>query len=321
MTRKRTEALAIYRKLVLVRRAEERIIAEYAKDEIKTPVHLGVGLEGISVGVAHVLPPKTKAFGQFRNHGQYLSMGGDLDAFFAELYGRVTGTGGGKAGSMHLCAPAQGFVSTSAVVASTIPLAVGAALAARYRGTEDVVVAQFGDAAIEEGEFWDSLNFACLHKVRILFVCEDNGLAVHTFARERRGFTSIPAAVRGFDCHVDEGDGTDARVVTDVTRRMLSTMARDPKPGFLCFTWYRPLEHCGPNTDFHVGYRPRPTDAELLRADPVHNYEQALLAEGFSRTELDAIRSEIDAQIERSVRAARQAPFPGLRELHEDVFA
>ena len=316
-----SDALEVYRKLVLVRRCQERIIAEYPKDEIKTPVHLGVGLEGISVGVAHVLPPNRKAFGQLRNHGQYLAMSGETDEFFAELYGRVTGTGGGKAGSMHLSAPDHGFISTSGIVASTIPLAVGAALAARYRGTDEVVVAQFGDAAIEEGEFWESLNFACLHKLRVVFVCEDNDLAIHTFASERRGFTSIPGVMRGFDCHVDEGDGTDVRAVMDVTSRALAAMARDPKPAFLCFRWYRPIEHCGPNTDFHAGYRPQPSEATLRDADPVLKYEQYLLASGESPAALRAVRDAVDAQIDRSVTAAQAARFPDASDFLQDLFA
>src|SRR3972149_8100157 len=121
------EAVELYTKLLLARKAEERICSEYSKNEMKTPMHLGIGGEAIPVGVCHCLPPGTKAFGTYRNHALYLAMTDDTDSFFAELYGKATGGAKGKAGSMHLSAPERGLVATSAVVGTTIPLAVGAA--------------------------------------------------------------------------------------------------------------------------------------------------------------------------------------------------
>ena len=316
-----SDALEIYRKLVLIRRCQERIVAEYPRDEIKTPVHLGPGLEGISVGVAHPLPPGTKSFGQLRNHGQYLALGGDLDAYFHELYGKVGGTGDGKAGSMHLCDPAQGLVSTSGIVAATVPLAVGAGLAAKYRNDGTMAVAMFGDAAIEEGEYWDCFNFACLHKLPVFFVCEDNDLSIHTYGRDRRGFKQgIAGAMKGWDCHVFEGDGTDVRAVLDTVNTALAAMRSDPKPAFTLFTWLRFLEHVGPNTDFHIGYRPQPTDAEREAKDAVLKYERWLLAEGADAATLADIRKTIDAQIEAAVARAKAAPFPDERHLVADLY-
>jgi len=205
-----TEALEIYRKMVLIRKCQEAIIAEYPKDEIKTPVHLCVGMEAISVGTTHPLPPSTKFFGPMRTHGLYLSVANETDKYFAELYGKATGMGGGKAGSMHLTAPDDGLMATSGIVASTVSLAVGAAFANKYRGSDDVVMVTFGDSVPEAGAFWESLNFACLHGLRILFVCEDNGLAAQTPKNERYGSRDILNAVAGFDCFVDDTiDGSD----------------------------------------------------------------------------------------------------------------
>lgn len=315
------EALEIYRKLVLIRQSQEAIIQEYAKDEMKTPVHLGIGLEGISVGVAHLLPPGTKSFGQLRNHGQYLALTGETDAFFGELYGKVSGTGGGKAGSMHLAAPAQGLLSTSGIVASTIALSVGAGLAAKYRGTEELAVAMFGDAAIEEGEFWESFNFACLHGLRVLFVCEDNDLAIHTFGADRRGFPSIVGVMRGFDCYTFEADGTDVCAVLTAVQQALTQMAQVPKPAFLCCTWFRFLEHVGPYSDFHVGYRPQPPAEVLQAADPIWKYEQFLLAQGVDLERLQAIRAELAQQIAASMTRAKAAAYPTAADLYRGVFA
>ncbi|MBI3321250.1 MAG: thiamine pyrophosphate-dependent dehydrogenase E1 component subunit alpha [Candidatus Omnitrophica bacterium] len=315
------EALPLYRKLVLARRAEEAIRREYDTNDIKTPVHLGIGQEAIPIGVCHALPSGSAAFGTYRNHALYLALTEDTDRFFAELYGKVTGVGKGKAGSMHLSSPEHGLLATSAVVATTIPLAVGAALARAYQGSKDFVAVFFGDGAIEEGVFWESLNFACLKRLRVVFVCEDNGLAIHTPASQRQGFRSIPEAVQGFQCHVMSQDGSDLLGVVRTARHLLRRMLDDPKPGLLHCPYLRFLEHVGPREDFDVGYRRRPTPEELSQRDPVLRFEGALLEEGCSIAELAQIRSSVDAQIERSVQAAQQAPFAGPEELYADVWA
>jgi pyruvate dehydrogenase E1 component alpha subunit len=317
--RSEDEALQLFRKMALIRQAQEAIMREYPKEEMKTPVHLGIGLEGVSVGVAHCLPAGSKSFGQLRNHGQYLALTGETDAFFGELYGRVTGTGGGKAGSMHLCSPEHGLISTSGIVASTIPLAVGAGLAAKYQGTNEVAVTMFGDAAIEEGEYWEAFNFACLHGLRVLFVCEDNDLAIHTWGHDRRGFDSITGVLRGFRCYPFEGDG-DLLEVIDIVRQALDLMERNPRPAFLRFKVFRFLEHVGPNTDFRIGYRSKPSDEELLTRDPVYKYEQYLRSQGIPPSRLQVVRDEVQRQIEASIAKARSAPFPTEADLYRGVF-
>lgn len=315
------EALEIYQKLTLIRQSQEAIIHEYHKDEMKTPVHLGIGLEGISVGVAHCLPPNTKSFGQLRNHGQYLAVTGETDQFFAELYGRTTGGGGGKAGSMHLSAPGYGLVSNSGIVGSTIALAVGAAFAAKYRNSQDMSVAMFGDGAVEEGEFWESLNFASLHGLRVLFVCEDNDLAIYTSGSQRRGYKSLAEPVRGFKCHVFEGDGTDVREVIDVCKAAVEKMLQEAGPAFVCLKWHRFLDHVGAGTDYHVGYRPEPSAEALTQADPVDKYERFLNSFGVDSTKLETIKSAVANQIQSSIEKAQAAPFPGEDDLNTGVFA
>ncbi len=312
--------LSLYRKLLLVRLAEEKIREEYPYDAIKTPVHLANGSEAISVGVSSVLPPDSKVFGTYRNHGLYLSLTDDTDSFFAELYGKAVGCAKGKAGSMHLSYPEKDFIATSAIVGTTIPLAVGAALANNYRNSNDIAVAFFGDGALEEGVFWESLNFACLKKLKTLFVCEDNGLAIHAQARERRGFKSIPDAIRGFDCHVASGDGTDLSSVSELTQSALKLIAEDPKPAFLHLAYFRFLEHVGVEEDFSAGYRARPSEEEIKRLDPIIRYERYLLDSGIGQTELENIKSELIKKIDKSVEAAKAAPLPSKDELLTDVF-
>jgi pyruvate dehydrogenase E1 component alpha subunit len=183
---------AIYRRLfrtaLLIRLVEERIIDLYPSDKIQSPVHLSIGQEAVAVGVCDGLQPDDLVFATYRSHGFYVAKGGSLDAMFAELYGRKGGVSGGKAGSMHLAAPEVGLMGSSAVVASTIPHAVGAALSFKRRGASQIAVAVFGDGATEEGVYHESLNFAALMKVPVLFVCEDNGLAVHSHRPVRQSY-------------------------------------------------------------------------------------------------------------------------------------
>ena len=153
--------LEFYKKLYLIRRAEEKIREHYSEDEMKTPMHMSMGEEAIVVGVLEAAGKKSQAFGTYRSHALYLAKTGESDMFFAEMYGKAAGPAKGKAGSMHIALPDAGVMMTSAVVGTTIPVALGAALANAYLKNKRVVVSFFGDGAVNEGVFWESLNFAC----------------------------------------------------------------------------------------------------------------------------------------------------------------
>jgi len=315
------EALEIYRKLSLIRQVEEAIIRDYYDDEMKTPVHLGIGLEGISVGVTHGLPADTRYFGHYRNHGQYLAITNETDEFFGELYGRDNGTAGGRSGSMCLSSPKHGIISNSGIVGSSIALAVGSGLAAKYSGTNQLTISAFGDGATEEGEFWESLNFACLHGLRVLFICEDNDLAIYTPASERRGFKSVIDPAKGFDCYAYEGDGADVLEVLELTQQALTAMNQDPKPALIRFKWHRITDHVGTNYDVDVDFRPRPTNDYLLDVDPVHIYECYLQTRGIDADALESIRSVNQSRIESSIKKAQSAGFQGEQDLYTGLLA
>jgi len=187
-----------------VRLVEEKIIGLYPSDLIQSPVHLSIGQEAVAVGSCAAMEEEDLLFPNYRGHAYYLARGAPLGEFFAELMGRITGVSKGKAGSMHLAAPNHGVMGASAVVASTISHAVGAALAAGIRGQKGrVFVTVFGDGATEQGVFFESLNFAALHKLPVLFLCEDNSLAVHTSIADRQAF-SLELVAQAFgvlDCH------------------------------------------------------------------------------------------------------------------------
>lgn len=313
------EALNLYYKLFLIRRSEEKIGEEYFNDEMKTPVHLGIGGEAIPVGVCHCLPQESKVLGTYRNHAMYLTKTSDIDGFFGELYGKITGRCKGKAGSMHLTYPEKGVIATSAVVGTTIPVAVGVALSNSYRHSKEMVAVFFGDGATEEGTFWESLNFACLRKLRIIFICEDNELAIHTHTKERQGFSKLRKVVSEFDCHTEENLGSDVFKVIESTRKILKKIEETPKPGVLHLSYFRFLEHVGPLEDFKFGYRDKPDEDLLKKMDPVYRFEQQASEFDITSAELANIRDEINTQIKRSVLEAQQADFPDASELLTDV--
>jgi pyruvate dehydrogenase E1 component alpha subunit len=168
---------------------------------------------------------------------------------------------------------------------------------------------------VEEGAFWESLNFACLKKLRIYFVCEDNGLAIHTLSRDREGFRSIPEAVAGFRCRTVSLEGVDALKIFDTVRELDTAMDENPMPCFLHLNYFRFLEHVGIGEDFAAGYRLRPGDEELRRLDPVAVSETVARREGVTEEELNETREAIDRDLEAAVTRALEDSFPGTEDL------
>ena len=314
-------SLELYRKIYLIRRTEEGICRHSNENEMKTPVHLSIGQEAIAAGVIHALGEKDQFFGTYRSHGIYLARTGETDRFFAELYGKQTGLLNGRAGSMHLSAPESGFMGTSAIVAGIIPVAVGAAYANKIAGNGKTVAVFFGDGATEEGAFWESVNAACLMELPVLFVCEDNELAVFTKKAFRRGFDSLPAIVANFHCTVITDSSTDVERVYQRAQEAIRSTKETKRPCFLNLSYYRYLEHVGISEDYHCGYRDREEFEKWLKVDPLKLQRERLLSLGCSELELLKIEAAIDCQIERSISLAKQAAFPEEEELFREVSA
>lgn len=317
----KNQFLEIYEKVFLIRSSEEAIRKHYHLNAMKTPVHLCNGSEGIAVGVSSALPKQTKVFGTYRNHGLYLALSNDTDGFFAELYGKLSGCAEGKAGSMHLTAPEKGLMLTSAVVGTTIPVAVGAAFANKYQNNSNFSAVFFGDGAMEEGVFWESLNFACLHKLRVLFICENNDLAIHTFGDDRKGFRSFEDAVRGFDCDIAGGDGYDPIEVGKLVTPLIEKASKDPRPIFVRLDYYRYLEHVGVNEDYQAGYRKKPGQKECDDCDPLINLKRKAQSFGVTESDLAKIEKTVLDRITKSIEKAEKASFPPLSDLMDHVYA
>jgi len=312
--------LDLYKKLYLARRAEEKIREHYMEDEMKTPMHMSMGEEAIAVGICHALKAEDQVFATYRSHAIYLAKTQKIDDFFAEMYGKDTALLKGKGGSMHMCAPECGFMGTSAIVASIIPVAVGAAFANKQKDNGKLVTVFFGDGATDEGAFWESLNVACLMKLPILFVCEDNGLAVHTATSKRQGYASITDIVSNFNCNVLKENATDAEVIHKLTRQAIKLIKTNQMPCFMHLRYYRYLEHVGVNEDFDAGYRSREEFEEWHKKDPVNLQRKKLLQQGINEEEIIKLEEEISNKIENSVRLAKEAPFADVNELYKGVF-
>lgn len=311
--------LALYKTMCRIRISEAEIKKEYPKDEMKTPMHMSLGQEGIAAGVCAALPKNSHCYGTYRSHALYLAWTEETDAFFAELYGKSTGVAGGKAGSMHLASPDHGLMATSAVVATTIPLALGDAFEAKYNNLDRITAVFFGDGATDEGAFWESLNFACLMKLPVLFICEDNDLSIHTTKSARRGYDSLADIVSRYRCEVLDSQGYDAEHVYNLAKMAVHLIKTSGRPAFLKLTYYRYLEHVGVNEDFHAGYRVRPKPKEWLEKDPVHKLRQKLLNNGFSE-KVKEIENQIELQVTESRLKAQKAPYPSPGELTKGVF-
>jgi TPP-dependent pyruvate/acetoin dehydrogenase alpha subunit len=293
-----------------IRLVEEKIIELYPSDLIQSPVHLSIGQEAVAVGICANLNPEDWVFINYRGHAFYLAKGGPLPQFFAELMGRIDGLSKGKAGSMHLAAPKQGVIGASAVVASTISHAVGAALASKIKGERNrIFVANFGDGAMEQGVFFESLNFAALHNLPVLFLCEDNGLAVHTHLKDRQSF-NLEKLISAFGINytfIEEGYDP-SKVMLD-SKKVIDFVRSKQSPAFLRIKTARYREHVGPGEDFAAGYRSQ-SEMDLWKSkDPLLNLKN-----------FDDIKSLIKAEIEDAVKFAMNSPLPTRDELLTDVY-
>ena len=292
-----------------IRLVEEKIIDLYPLDKIQSPVHLSIGQEAVAVGLCTRMRVEDWLFINYRGHAFYLAKGGPLPELFAELYGKRTGLSKGKAGSMHLAAPKHGVMGASAVVGSTISHAVGAALASKIRGEDRIFATVFGDGATEQGTYHESLNFASLHNLPVLFLCENNGLAVHSPLGERQAFSlAAHAKAYGIESVLVE-DGYDFVKLSAICEEILGQIKVKQRPLLLEVKTCRYKEHVGPGEDFEAGYR-KLSEVKAWKAKDLLELDKRLIAK-FT----PAISREIDAAVE----FAESSPFPTIDDLLTDV--
>lgn len=315
----------LYKKLYLIRSSELTIKKYYNENDMKTPMHMSMGGEAISVGICHASGNKSQVFATYRSHAAFLAKTQDTDYFFAEMYAKDISPLKGKGGSMHLCHPKYNFMGTSAIVASHIPVAVGAAFANKLKygkHTDKVVVVFFGDGAIDEGAFWESINIACQKKLPIIFVCEDNGFAVHTPIHIRRGYNSITDIISKFNCFVFESDSTDVLKIHDLASQAMEYV-RSPCPVFMNLKYYRYLEHVGIDTDFNAGYRSKQEFEKYIKEhkDPIELQRSRLIDIGIYNDTIIDIEKAINNNVYQSIFKAKNASLSSADETYEHVFS
>ncbi|HSE06670.1 MAG TPA: thiamine pyrophosphate-dependent dehydrogenase E1 component subunit alpha [Methylomirabilota bacterium] len=303
-----------------IRRAEESIAELYPEQEIRCPTHLSIGQEAGATGVCLALRTTDTAVSTHRCHAHYIAKGGDLRGMFAELYGRATGCCGGKGGSMHLTAPEVGMLGASAIVAGSVPLAVGTALAAKMAGTDEVAVAFFGDAAMEQGVTHESLALAALRRLPVLFVCENNLYATNTPLRTRQAGRDMAARAASHWLPGVIVDGNDVVAVYRAAKAAVARARRGEGPTLIEVKTYRFREHVGPNYDIDLGYR---TQAELdhwMAREPVGGLARRLERAGMlPASRREALDAQVQAEIADAVAFAKSSPFPEPAALFADV--
>lgn len=240
----------LYFEMLRIRMIEERIAKEYPKGHMRCPVHLSIGQEAPAVGVCAALNPQDKMVGTHRSHAWYLAKGGSLKGLIGELYGKSSGCARGNGGSMHLIDLNCNFWGSTSIVAGTIPVGVGLAFADKMRGNDSITAICFGDAAIEEGVFHESANFAALHKLPVLFVCENNQYSCYTHISKRQPNRALKAIAEahGFNYLLSSANVNDIQLCAKM-------LVKIGEPAFLEIPSWRHLEHCGPNNDDHLKYR------------------------------------------------------------------
>lgn len=309
------------RMMLRIRLVEERIGELYAEQQMRCPCHLSIGQEAVAVGACAHLTPDDCLFGTYRGHGIYLAQGGDLTALLAELYGKATGCTKGRGGSMQLIAPEVGLVCTSAIVGGTIPMAVGAALSAQVRGTRQIAMVIFGDGATEEGVFHESMNFAALKRLSVVFVCENNLYACYSRQSARQAADNIFQRAASYAMPGVRVDGNDVAAVYQAIGEAVRRARDGEGPSLVECRTYRWREHVGPADDTPLGYR----SAEELKAwmarCPVEQWAQVLLKEHIANPQqLTEMRLEIEQEIARAVSDAKQAPDPRVDTLAHGVY-
>jgi TPP-dependent pyruvate/acetoin dehydrogenase alpha subunit len=312
----------LYRSILRIRRIEEALAHRYAEQEMRCPMHLCIGQEAIAVGVCEAMQPDDLVFSNHRAHGHYLAKGGSLKAMVAELYGRSTGCCGGRGGSMHLIDLDVGFMGATPIVGGTIPLAVGSAWASSLKQSRQVTTVFFGDGCFEEGVVHESMNFAALHSLPVVFVCENNAFSVYTRLAERQPDRAIHGVAQAHGLTAYHGNGNDVEEVLGIATEAIAAARAGQGPQFIELRTYRWREHCGPNFDHELEYRP---EHEIIAGEddcPLAGYLQKLNQRDHAFSDLSVtFEAEIKSEIENAFEFALTSAKPTAQDAKEKLYA
>ncbi len=300
-----------YRTMLWIQKVELKINELYHEDEMKTPVHLCLGQEAVAAGVCLNLNADDYVFTNHRGHGHYIAKGGNVEAMVAEFYNRETGCSRGRGGSMHLVDTAVGLLGSSSIVGGGIPIATGAALASVLRKDNRVSLAFFGDAAVEEGVIYESINFAMLKKLPVVYVCENNLYSVFSHLSKRQAQDDIYRRFIGLDIPIYRVDGNNVVAVYHTAKKAIAQARDGGGPSFIECRTYRLKDHHGTGSGVEVGYRSQEEVDEWAARCPVKNYERFLLEQKLlTAVEIKQFTDAVDREVEGVFNFAQASPLP-----------
>jgi acetoin:2,6-dichlorophenolindophenol oxidoreductase subunit alpha len=313
--------VTMYSVMVKIRKFEEKVAHLVSAGKIQTPCHLYIGQEAVATGACFALRQNDSVFSTHRCHGHYIAKGGNIKNLLAEIYCKATGCSKGRGGSMHVTAPEVGFLGSSAIVGGSIPLAVGTALASSIKGNGQVAVAFFGDGAVCEGVFYESLNFASLKKLPVIFICENNFYSTHMHISMVQADTDIHKKAELFSMPGLRIDGNNVIKVFMETKKAVERAQCGKGPTLIECLTYRWRGHVGPSWDLDKPIRPQEEVMWWLDKCPIKRLEEFLMQEGIlSDQDKRNIHSEIDEETEEAVRFAEESPYPEAGGLLSKVF-
>ena len=314
----------LYKTMLTIRACEESFVEPIMKGAIRTPVHLCTGQEAVAAGVCAALSKGDSVWGNHRSHGHYLARGGNLEELVAEIYGKASGCARGRGGSMHVCDPEKGMRGAAPIVAGTISLALGCALASSIRRDGAVTVSFFGDGACGEGVLYESINFAALKRLPLIFSCENNLYSTHLPIRECRPNPVIYRTGLPFGVQSLRVDGNDVLKVYDAARRAVEACRKGRGPVFIEFMTYRMRGHVGPDDNIQgtrMDIRPPREIAVWKAKDPVARLARILLKRGIVKgPEMRAILDRTERVVREAHAAAVGNPYPAKEELTRYVY-
>lgn len=317
--------ISLFKNMLRIRLFEEGLIEPILNREIFTPCHLYSGQEAIAAGLCATLTRDDYIFGNHRSHGHFIAKGGSLKVLASEIFCRESGCSRGRGGSMHLIDPDIGMLGSAPIVAGTISLALGAALASSIRKDNLVAVSFFGDGATGEGVLYESLNFAALRKLPVIFACENNLYATHMPIRECRVNQVIRTIAEPFLIENFEVDGNDVLQVYETGKKAVESCRKGKGPVFLEFMTYRYRGHVGPDDNVHGVHqdiRPKEEIERWLERDPIKKFEQYLESQNvISQEDYGDIIDEISKEVKDAIDFAVKSSSPSQEDLTKYVFA
>lgn len=313
------DKIDIYREMVLIRKFEEAASEMYEKGRIRGFLHLYIGQEAIASGFMWPLRPDDYVIGAYREHGQALGRCAEPRRVMAELFGKSTGVSGGKGGSMHLFDVNRRFLGGTAIVGGGLPLAAGIAFSINYRDGDQICLCFFGDGAVNEGSFHETLNIASLWGLPILFVCENNMYGMGTSVERASAVPNLYRRAQCYAMEVQTVDGMDLLSVYEVAERSMKHVREEKRPIFVEASTYRFRGHSmsDPGT-----YRSKEEIEEWRRRDPIIQFGNVLLGEGtLTPNDIEKIQKDVDREIAEAIEFAEQSPLPEPEALWRDVYA